>query len=69
MSVKIYLFFCSKQRKTWQNTGIVEKQCMVIRGWTFPSMRFKFENCVDILNVDFGSVSILDSGDVAGQRL
>lgn len=32
-------------------------------------MRFKFENCVDELNGDFGSVSILDSGDGAGQRL
>lgn len=48
---------------------MVAKQCMVIQGWTFPSMWFKCENCVDRLNVDFGSVSILDSGDGAGQRL
>lgn len=52
-----------------ENTGIIVKQCMVIQGWTFPSMGFEFENRVDILNVDFGSVSILDSGDGAGQRL
>lgn len=58
--------FCSERRKHWYNCETVG---MVIQGWTFPSMRFEFENRVDILNVDFGSVSILDSGDGAGQRL
>lgn len=42
---------------------------MAIQGWTFPTVGFEYENRVDILNVGFGSVSILDSGDGAGQRL
>lgn len=58
MSDKIYLFFVVNS----------VKQCMVIPGWTFPSMRFQFENCVDVLNVDFGSVISWTVG-MGGQRL
>lgn len=55
--------------KSWQNTGTVLKQCMIMQRWIFPFMWFDSENCLNILNVDFGSASILDSGDGAGQGL
>lgn len=46
---------------------MVLKQCMKIRGWIFPLM--EFENRVNIVNADFGSEGVLDSGDGAGQGL
>lgn len=49
------------------NTDIVLEQCMIMQGWIFPFKGFDFKNCVDILNVDFGSVGILGSRVGAGR--
>lgn len=43
---------------------MVLMQCLIMQGWIFPFMGF--ENCDDILNVDFESVGILDSGKGQG---
>lgn len=40
---------------------------MIMQGWIFPFKGFDFKNCVDILNVDFGSVGILGSRVGAGR--
>lgn len=40
---------------------------MIMQGWIFPFKGFDFKICVDILNVDFGSVGILGSRVGVGQ--
>lgn len=52
--------------KPRQNTGTVLKHLMCLRTkWIFPLVGSGFENCGYILSVEFGSVSVLDSGDGA----
>lgn len=51
------------------NTDIVLEQCIIMQGWIFPFKGSDFENCVDILNEDFGSVDILVNRVGAGQGL